>query len=156
MAANLISLEAPAKINLTLAVLGRRPDGFHQVESWIVKIAWHDKLTFEPSPRLEFKVIGDPKGLAADPSNLVIRAAETLAQDAGRSPAVSITLDKEIPSAPPGGGEAMRRQPRGLNQLWDLRRSTNDFRRSPQRESIRCPAALDEASPSSLRSRRAN
>src|SRR5436305_6033250 len=74
---------APAKVNLTLHVLGRRPDGYHEIESLVAFADIGDRLTFRPGERLELTVQG-PTGTAAGASddNLVIKAARALA---GRS-----------------------------------------------------------------------
>jgi len=71
---------APAKVNLTLAVLGRRPDGFHELESWVVRVDWCDDLFIEVADDWSFAV-ESPQGAGApaDESNLVCRAAAALA-----------------------------------------------------------------------------
>ena len=91
---------APAKINLTLEILGRREDGYHALRSVMVPIALADDLTFSPSERFAFAC--DPPALAED--NLVTRAFARI----GRSGApVSVALRKRVPvGAGLGGGSS--------------------------------------------------
>lgn len=113
---------APAKLNLTLAVLGHRLDGFHEIESWVVKVDWSDELTFAPASTLSMSIHGDVTGLAADESNLVLRAARALADESGHAATAAITLEKKIPlGAGLGGGSSDAAATlRGLSELWAL------------------------------------
>ena len=85
---------ANAKINWMLRITGRRPDGFHDLETIFQTISLHDTLTFTPSSSLSLQC--DDAAIPADETNLVMRAARSLA--AGR---VHIQLQKRVPS---GGG----------------------------------------------------
>ncbi|MBX9758534.1 MAG: 4-(cytidine 5'-diphospho)-2-C-methyl-D-erythritol kinase, partial [Beijerinckiaceae bacterium] len=71
---------APAKVNLTLHVRGRRDDGWHDLESLVVFAGVHDRLRLEPGPGLSLDVEG-PNAAAAGPSvdNSVLKAARALA-----------------------------------------------------------------------------
>ena len=69
----MIEAAAPAKINLTLRVVGKRPDGFHEIETLIVPILLSDRLTIEEAPEWTFAC--DDPTLPGDESNLVVRAA---------------------------------------------------------------------------------
>jgi 4-diphosphocytidyl-2-C-methyl-D-erythritol kinase len=91
---------APAKINLTLEILGRREDGYHALRSVMVPVALADELVFEPAERFAFAC--EPPSLARD--NLVTRAFARI----GRSDApVSVTLRKRVPAgAGLGGGSS--------------------------------------------------
>ena len=96
---------APAKVNLTLHVLGRRPDGYHQIESLVVFADVGDRLTLVPSGALELAVAG-PTAMAAGASgdNLVLRAARALAD---RVPGLRLgrfQLEKQLPVAAGLGG----------------------------------------------------
>ncbi|HKQ50674.1 MAG TPA: 4-(cytidine 5'-diphospho)-2-C-methyl-D-erythritol kinase [Phycisphaerae bacterium] len=119
-----ITVQAPAKINLTLAVLGRRSDGFHEIESWVVKLAWYDRLTIAPARELSLRLDSEANGLAADDTNLVLRAARALAlaEEANRPPEAAIALEKHIPiGAGLGGGSSDAAAAlRSLNELWGL------------------------------------
>lgn len=93
---------APAKLNLGLRIFPRRPDGFHDLESWFVPISWHDTLWVTPDRPLELIITGRTEGIPTDPAtNLVGRAALALAQSAGIEPRARIELHKVVP---PGGG----------------------------------------------------
>jgi 4-diphosphocytidyl-2-C-methyl-D-erythritol kinase len=121
---------APAKINLDLHVTGRRPDGYHELDSLTAFAAFGDHLVLHEHDRLELAVAGPFAGmLAAEPDNLVLRAARRLAAMAGREPAVRIVLDKRIPvAAGLGGGSADAAATlRGLNRLWRLGMSPADL-----------------------------
>lgn len=115
-----VAIRAPAKLNLSLAVLSRRPDGFHDIESLMVPVTLHDVVRVRPrrSPGIRLKVrfggrLAGPRGAAlardvpTDDSNLVVRAARLLAVTAGVEPAIDIDLVKSIPSgAGLGGGSS--------------------------------------------------
>jgi 4-diphosphocytidyl-2-C-methyl-D-erythritol kinase len=121
---------APAKINLDLHVTGRRPDGYHELDSLTAFAAFGDRLVLRDHDRLELAVAGPFAGpLAAEPENLVLRAARRLAAMAGREPAVRIMLDKRIPvAAGLGGGSAdAAAMLRGLNRLWRLGMTAADL-----------------------------
>jgi 4-diphosphocytidyl-2-C-methyl-D-erythritol kinase len=100
--------EAPAKVNLTLRVLGRRSDGYHEIESLVTFASVGDRLSFAPGGVLTLSVSGPSapdSGETAD--NLVLKAARALAE---RVPTVgwgAFTLDKRLPvAAGLGGGSA--------------------------------------------------
>lgn len=90
---------APAKINLSLLIAGKRSDGFHEIETVMAKINWYDEILFQPgeSPGIELVCTGPcwaPKGR----DNLVFQAAEMLLENCGLSADVKITLTKNIPA----------------------------------------------------------
>lgn len=96
---------APAKVNLTLHVLGRRADGYHELESLVAFADVGDELTFTPGEALELVTRG-PTAQAAGPEgdNLVLKAARLLAE---RVPGLRLgrfTLDKQLPVAAGLGG----------------------------------------------------
>jgi 4-diphosphocytidyl-2-C-methyl-D-erythritol kinase len=96
---------APAKVNLTLHVLGRRPDGYHEIESLVAFAGVGDRLTFQPGERLELAVVG-PTGAAAGATvdNLVLKAAGELAARVEGLRVGRFLLDKELPVAAGLGG----------------------------------------------------
>ena len=95
---------APAKINISLRILNRRSDGFHEIDSLIAPISLYDRLTFAPND-YGIKFHCDVPELAAD--NLVVRAAELFFEKTSMKPAVEIALKKEIPhGAGLGGGSS--------------------------------------------------
>jgi 4-diphosphocytidyl-2-C-methyl-D-erythritol kinase len=99
---------APAKINLTLRIVGRRADGFHELESLVTFAPFGDRLTFWPDEPLDLKVSGpmaDGAGPSAD--NLVLRAARALADRIVGLRLGRFVLVKRLPSgAGLGGGSA--------------------------------------------------
>jgi 4-diphosphocytidyl-2-C-methyl-D-erythritol kinase len=99
---------APAKVNLYLHVTGKRPDGYHLLESLVVFAGIADRITFAPAAALSLTVTGPfASSLAAEPDNLVLRAARALATEAGVPAAGALCLDKRIPVASGiGGGSA--------------------------------------------------
>lgn len=93
---------APAKINLTLHVTGRRADGYHLLESLVVFAGIGDRLKVEPAEDLTLAVDGPAaEGVPADGGNLVLRAAERLRDLRGVGSGARITLEKHLPH---GGG----------------------------------------------------
>ena len=99
---------AHAKVNLWLNVVGRRSDGYHLLDSLVAFVDLADTLDVRPSDRLSLELAGpQAAGLAADPDNLVLKAARLLADRAGVAPRAAIRLGKHIPvAAGLGGGSA--------------------------------------------------
>jgi 4-diphosphocytidyl-2-C-methyl-D-erythritol kinase len=99
---------APAKINLTLRILGRRADGFHELESLVAFAPFGDRLTLWPDGSLDLKVSG-PMAAGAGPltDNLVLRVARALAERIEGLRLGRFALFKRLPSgAGLGGGSA--------------------------------------------------
>ncbi|HEY3210145.1 MAG TPA: 4-(cytidine 5'-diphospho)-2-C-methyl-D-erythritol kinase [Actinomycetota bacterium] len=126
-----VRVQARAKVNLFLRVLGRRPDGYHELETLIVPIDLADQLEIhahsDPAEfrtlALSLEVTGDPglvHGVPLDESNLVLKAARSLADGAGARGFADITLEKRVPAAAGlGGGSADAAATlRALNDLW--------------------------------------
>ncbi len=99
---------APAKVNLFLHVTGRRADGYHLVDSLAVFAGIGDTLRAEPADALTLALDGPFGGvLAAEPDNLVLRAARALAAETGVAAGARLTLTKALPVASGiGGGSA--------------------------------------------------
>jgi 4-diphosphocytidyl-2-C-methyl-D-erythritol kinase len=100
--------DAPAKVNLTLRVLGRRADGYHDIESLVAFAAFGDRLSFAPGGELALTVSGSSAALAGESAdNLVLKSARALAT---RIPGIvlgAFHLDKNLPvAAGIGGGSA--------------------------------------------------
>ncbi|MBI1208088.1 MAG: 4-(cytidine 5'-diphospho)-2-C-methyl-D-erythritol kinase [Azospirillum sp.] len=116
---------APAKVNLYLHVLGRRANGYHELDSLVMFAEAGDHLTIAPAAQLSLRLRGRfAPALAAEPpdGNLVMRAAQALALALGRAPTLAITLTKALPVASGiGGGSADAAAClRGLARLWSL------------------------------------
>lgn len=101
---------APAKINLWLEILGRRPDGYHEIDTCYQAIDLADTVVLEPSeePGVSCRVEGPfAEGVPEGPENLAARAAVLLAERTGHEPRVAIKIVKEIPAgAGLGGGSS--------------------------------------------------
>ena len=82
-----MKLESFAKINLGLEVLGRRPDGFHEIRTLFQSIDFHDTLDFEPDRRGVIRLEGDDPAVPWDETNLVHRAALWSGSGPGAGPA---------------------------------------------------------------------
>ncbi|MDD5350961.1 MAG: 4-(cytidine 5'-diphospho)-2-C-methyl-D-erythritol kinase [Chthoniobacteraceae bacterium] len=114
-----MTLCAPAKINLSLSVLGKRPDGFHAIESHFVTLTLADTLTLEAASESGIAFTCSDATLPCDDSNLVVRAARRFFETARIPAAVRIHLAKAIPhGAGLGGGSSDAAATlRGLNAL---------------------------------------
>jgi 4-diphosphocytidyl-2-C-methyl-D-erythritol kinase len=108
MAAAAGAEKAPAKVNLTLCVLGRRADGYHDIQSLVAFAAVGDALTFKPGDDLALTVGGPTAAAAGDVAdNLVLKAARTLAERVAGVRLGRFTLSKRLPvAAGLGGGSA--------------------------------------------------
>ena len=111
---------APAKVNLGLHVLRRRPDGFHDLATVFLPLGWSDRLTAEPAERWSLTTT-DP-ALPTDGGNLVTRAARALAAHAGTGTGARVHLDKRVPyGAGLGSGSSDAAATlRLLSDLWRL------------------------------------
>lgn len=118
---SLHDVPAPAKLNLFLHITGRRPDGYHLLESVFMLIDWHDTLHFER--RQDAQVSReDLSGLALPPDDLIVRAARALQQATGCTQGVHVGVHKRIPAqAGMGGGSSDAATTlMALNRLWNL------------------------------------
>lgn len=115
-----LQVSAPGKINLTLRVLGKRPDGFHEIRSLVLGVGLRDTLTLEPTSDAEIWLACTCSDLAADEKNLAVRAARLLADSVGGNRDVRMRLEKRIPiGGGMGGGSADAAAALlGLNRLW--------------------------------------
>src|SRR6267378_3910791 len=114
-------LNAAAKINLTLEVLGRRNDGYHEIVTVMQAVDLSDRLVLEDADVLELRTTASD--VPTDGTNLALRAAAALRDRAAVSRGARITLEKRIPvAAGLGGGSADAAAVLvGLNRLWGLR-----------------------------------
>ena len=102
-----LSLHSFAKINWSLRILGKRPDGYHNLETILQTISLCDDLHFESRPEDQITLTCDNPHLPVDESNLVVRAALQLKQRYGISRGAAIHLEKRIPAkAGLGGGSS--------------------------------------------------
>ena len=125
---------AHAKLNVFLRVLGRRDDGYHEIESLLLPISLADRVTVEGGDELTVSLEGSTAdGVPADERNLVLRAAAALAAEAGgpARPGARITIEKHVPAAAGlGGGSADAAVAlRLLNELWAIGANREDLAR---------------------------
>jgi 4-diphosphocytidyl-2-C-methyl-D-erythritol kinase len=96
---NGILVRAPAKLNLSLLIAGRRPDGFHELETIMAKVDWYDEIRIEPGHKADIEFFCDgPRWAPRDETNLVYRAAELFFRTCGKAAQVRLTLTKNIPA----------------------------------------------------------
>ena len=119
MASEELILKAYAKVNLTLEVIGKRADGYHNVATILQTVDLADTLVIGPADELVVEC--DRPDLSGD-GNLAWRAAAALAERAGVVPRANIRIEKGIPvAAGLGGGSADAAAALvGLNRLWAL------------------------------------
>lgn len=114
---------APAKINLTLQVGRPRGDGLHPLQSVVTFADVGDVVEAVEANALSLTIEGEfARGLPADESNLVMRAARALAESARLAPGAALSLEKNLPVASGigGGSSDAAATLRALNQLWAL------------------------------------
>ena len=118
---NALVLRSPAKLNLFLHVVGRRPDGYHLLQSVFQLIDWCDVLSLKRIPENEVRRTNPIPGVLPD-QDLVVRAAKLLKDFCKVDFGVEIDLKKEIPmGAGLGGGSSDAASALiGLNTLWNL------------------------------------
>jgi 4-diphosphocytidyl-2-C-methyl-D-erythritol kinase len=117
---SLYDIPAPGKLNLFLHIVGRRPDGYHLLESAFMLIDWCDTLHFEL--RADGQISREDLGTPLPAEDLMMRAAKALRALSGTSLGVHMVIDKKIPSqAGMGGGSSDAASTLlALNRLWRL------------------------------------
>ena len=120
--ADAFEISAPAKTNLSLRVVGKREDGFHEIETRMVRLSLSDRLRLKwrDDDRVVLRC-ADPD-LPTDESNLVVKAVRALEAHTGKKFAISIDLEKNIPVAAGlgGGSSDAAAVLRGINEMADL------------------------------------
>jgi 4-diphosphocytidyl-2-C-methyl-D-erythritol kinase len=122
----MLTLTASAKINLTLEVLGKRPDGYHEIRTILQTVSLCDYLALETAPDLTFAC--NLPGWQAERS-LVSRAANLLKQTTNCQAGAAIRLNKHIPLQSGLGGDASDGAAAlcGLNHLWGLNQTPGEL-----------------------------
>jgi 4-diphosphocytidyl-2-C-methyl-D-erythritol kinase len=118
-----VTVRAPGKINLYLAVGDRRDNGYHELTTVFHAVSLVDEVTVRSADVLSLEITGEgAEALPHDERNLAWQAAELMAEHVGRAPDVSIAIDKSIPVAGGmGGGSADAAAVLvALNSLWEL------------------------------------
>ncbi len=98
-----VKKKSGCKVNLMLNILGRREDGFHELETLMLPVPVYDELSFDEGNEGIRLTCSDP-GLPTDSSNLIWKAAEAFFHRAGLKPSIGIHLEKRIPTAAGLGG----------------------------------------------------
>jgi 4-diphosphocytidyl-2-C-methyl-D-erythritol kinase len=114
---------APAKLNLFLEILRKRPDGYHDLESLMLAVDLYDTLEIRSQPRGEITLTCDPSSLSTGPDNLVFKAAEAMRAHVSQPHlGASIRLVKRIPTQAglAGGSSDAALTLLALNQIWKL------------------------------------
>ena len=116
-----VRVAAPAKLNLYLRIIGRRPDGFHELETLFERVDLCDELSFSSNEQGLLLSCDDPQ-LSCGSDNLVLKAAELLRSTRHVQVGARIELQKRIPVAAGlgGGSSDAAATLLGLNQLWRL------------------------------------
>ncbi len=122
----MITITAPAKINLTLRILGKRADGYHALESVMQTVSLVDTLLIQSARELSFHCDTHSLNYA---NNLVLKAARLLRDETGCNMGARITLEKNIPTrAGLGGGSSDAANTLvGLDKLWGLKLPVSDL-----------------------------
>lgn len=118
-----VVMAAPAKLNLYLEILGKRPDNYHALESLMIGVDLFDTLEIRKSDESELRISCEPPGLSTGPDNLVWKAADALRRLAGRAElGAEIRLTKRIPTQAglAGGSSDAAATLIGLNEIWKL------------------------------------
>jgi 4-diphosphocytidyl-2-C-methyl-D-erythritol kinase len=123
-----MEISSPAKVNLTLEILGKRPDGFHELATWMIPIGLADVIQIESAAETSFTC--NVPELPGDISNLIIRAAKLFNDAASIDKGYSIRLEKKIPiGAGLGGGSSNAASTLLLlNRLHDARFTLDELR----------------------------
>lgn len=115
-------VRAAAKLNLSLLIAGKRPDGFHEIETVMAKIDWYDEVRIETGPSGIELTCDGPQWAPHGKENLVYRAAQEVFRAAGRPEGVRLTLTKNVPAGSGLGGASSDAAATlmGLNRYFDL------------------------------------
>jgi 4-diphosphocytidyl-2-C-methyl-D-erythritol kinase len=124
-----VFIRTPAKVNLFLEVLARRPDGYHDLATLMAAVSLYDTLEIRSAPGSEVRLECDHPDLSTGPDNLVSRAAALVRQRCGLKQGAAIRLYKRIPTAAglAGGSSDAAAALAGLNILWRLGLSQSEL-----------------------------
>lgn len=126
-----VVVRAPAKVNLFLEVLARRPDGYHEIATLMVAVSLYDTLEFKEDPSGALRLHCDVPDLTTGPDNLVLKAAALLRERTRCARGAEIRLTKRVPMAAGlgGGSSDCAAALEGLNRLWRLGLGRDDLAR---------------------------
>lgn len=115
-------LPAPAKVNLYLKVVNKRPDGFHNLHTLFERISLQDEIRLISNASGKIRITSNHPDVPLDSSNIVYKAAEFLRQDFRIKQGIDIHIEKTIPVAAglAGGSTNGASVLKGLNKIWKL------------------------------------
>jgi 4-diphosphocytidyl-2-C-methyl-D-erythritol kinase len=118
-----------AKINWTLRILGRRDDGYHEIDTILQTVSLHDDLTFEHREDDKIILHSDSPDIPNDKTNLIVQAANALREFANVRAGVEVQLTKCIPAQGGLGGASSNAAITlvALNRLWETRLDPQDL-----------------------------
>ena len=125
-----LTFSAPAKINLFFELLGKRDDGFHEIETVMSAVSIYDHLEFQitSSPEICLEMVEEVTGIPTDERNLIVKAIHRVRQVAveegsGSLPGIRVRLVKQIPAAAGMGGASSDAASAimAANELWGLK-----------------------------------
>ena len=124
-----LTVLSPAKLNLVLDVLGKRPDGFHELRTIFERISLADQITLSRNKSHKISIHCAHPHVPRGPGNLVFKAAMMLAKDFSISEGLDINIIKNIPVAAglAGGSSNAAAVLSGLNRLWQLGLSSKEL-----------------------------
>ena len=140
-----VTVRAPGKLNLYLAVGDLRDDGYHELATVFHAVSLIDEVTVRDADVLSLQIIGEgAQALPVDERNLAWQAATVMAEYVGRAPEVAITIDKSIPVAGgmAGGSADAAAVLVGINALWELGVPRRDLHALAERLGSDVPFAL--------------
>jgi len=122
-------LKAPAKINLYLEIINKRPDGYHNIESIMHTVSLFDILEFTLTSDSEIELSCSDKSLPVDSTNLVYKTAKKMQEKYGVNRGIKIHLTKNIPmGAGLGGGSSDSAAViKALNRIWNINASKEEL-----------------------------
>ena len=126
----MLTVRSPAKINWHLRIIGRREDGFHELESLVSTVTLFDRLTFTDSCDPGVALICDRADVPADERNLIVQAGTLLAESGSTDRGATCELAKQIPVGGGLGGGSSNAAATliALNQLWNLNRPIEELK----------------------------
>ncbi|MFA5252719.1 MAG: 4-(cytidine 5'-diphospho)-2-C-methyl-D-erythritol kinase, partial [Phycisphaerae bacterium] len=123
-------IRAPAKINLSLLIAGKRPDGFHEIETIMAKVNWYDEILIQQGQKAGIELLcTGPQWAPEGEENLVHKAANMLLENSDRKANLKITLTKNIPAGTGLGSASSDAAATllGLNKYLDLQLSNTEL-----------------------------
>ncbi|MFH1895008.1 MAG: 4-(cytidine 5'-diphospho)-2-C-methyl-D-erythritol kinase [archaeon] len=117
-----ISVTSPAKINLTLDIISKRDDGYHELEMVMQEISLKDKIVLKETEKDLIKITSNSKEIPLDEKNLVWKAIQLVKEKKMIKKGIEAFIEKKIPVAGGMGGGSSNAAAtiKGLNKLWEL------------------------------------